>query len=95
MRFDKRPIPTRFLLGASCHNDLEIKKAKKIGFDYLFISPINKAHGKEGIGWSRFKYLSELSACPSFALGGMKKENVIDAIKNGGQGVAGISLVKD
>ena len=95
MRFDKRPIPTRFLLGASCHNDLEIKKAKKIGCDYLFISPINKAHGKEGIGWSRFKYLSELSACPSFALGGMKKENVIDAIKNGGQGVAGISLVKD
>ena len=83
------------MLGASCHNDLEIKKAKKIGCDYLFISPINKAHGKKGIGWSRFKYLSELSACPSFALGGMKKENVVDAIKNGGQGVAGISLVKD
>ena len=30
MRFDKRPIPTRFMLGASCHNDLEIKKAKKM-----------------------------------------------------------------
>ena len=39
--------------------------------------------------------MNELSACPSFALGGMKKENVVDAIKNGGQGVAGISLVKD
>ena len=40
MRFDKRPIPTSFMLGASCHNDLEIKKviepADKITSRYAF-----------------------------------------------------------
>jgi len=95
LRLAQRPISTSLLLGASCHNEAEVKQAKKIGCDYLLISPVYNTNGKEGIGWSHFKTLSALSTCPCFALGGMKKENIKDSLKNGGQGVAGISLMND
>ena len=94
-RLDKRPISTSLILGASCHNEIEVKRANKINCDYLLISPIQNTNKKRGIGWQHFKSLSELSDCPCFALGGMKEENIQDAVKNGGQGVAGISLLSD
>ena len=81
LRFDQRPISTSLLLGASCHNEAEVKKAKKIGCDYLLISPVYNTNGKEGIGWSHFKTLSALSTCPCFALGVMKKENIKDSLE--------------
>ena len=49
----------------------------------------------EGLGWGHFKTLAALSDCPCFALGGMKEEDIEDAVNNGGQGVAGISLLSD
>ena len=94
-KLDKRPISSSLILGASCHNEEEVYKAKKIDCDYLLISPIQNTKNKDGLGWGHFKTLAALSDCPCFALGGMKDENIEDAVINGGQGVAGISLLSD
>tara|TARA_B100000941_G_scaffold222597_1_gene164868 strand:- start:65 stop:607 length:543 start_codon:yes stop_codon:yes gene_type:complete len=94
-QLDKRPISSDLILGASCHNEEEVYKAKKIDCDYLLISPIQNTKNKEGLGWDHFKTLAALSHCPCFALGGMKVEDIEGAVNNGGQGVAGISLLRD
>ncbi|MCG8377898.1 MAG: Nudix family hydrolase [Proteobacteria bacterium] len=95
-QFIDRPIGTEFLLGASCHNENDIDQAKKIGVDYLFISPVNstKSHpGIKGIGWSRFKELVSDAELPVYALGGMSRPDLKIAKQSGASGIAVISSV--
>lgn len=90
----RRPIPSSYLLGTSCHNEIEIEQAQKLGADYLLLSPVKATSSHPDaipLGWDKFKSLVELASVPVFALGGVGDEDVKTAIEVGGQGVAGIS----
>jgi len=81
-----------FITGASCHNIEEVTKAAQLKLDYIFISPVkNVANKSPALGWEDFSYLAKLFPGPSFALGGMKQEDLKIAKDNGAQGIAGIS----
>ena len=95
MKYNERPISQNNILGASCHNEEEVLHANKIECDYLLISPINHSKGKSGLGWDNFNSLTSLGSRPCFALGGMKKKDLPKALAHGGNGIAGISFIKD
>jgi thiamine monophosphate synthase len=81
-----------FMTGASCHNKKEVSKAAELKLDYIFISPVkNVANKNPALGWEDFSNLAKLFPGPSFALGGLKREDFEIAKKNGAQGIAGIS----
>ena len=43
------------------------------------------------MGWEKFSKLAKLFPGPSFALGGLKQDDLRIAQENGAQGIAGIS----
>ena len=91
-----RPLAGHFLLGASCHNEKELKQAERINADYVFISPVNitGSHpGQAAIGWDEFERLSRSTNIPAYALGGMSAQDRKMARRKSGQGIAMISAV--
>ena len=40
LKYDSRPISGAYILGASCHNEVELELAEKLSFNYDFISPV-------------------------------------------------------
>ena len=89
-----RPISESLLLSVSCHTDAEIRKAKQLNADIILLSPVKEttSHpGEQGIGWEKFKHLSENIESTVYALGGMSIEDLLDAKKYGAQGIAAIT----
>ena len=81
-------------LGASCHNEEEIKKANQLKLDYIFISPIKKTKSHQhtsSLGWQKFKELRSLTKIKTYALGGMRISDLNEAKKHSADGIAGIS----
>jgi 8-oxo-dGTP diphosphatase len=94
MQCQQRPVASNILLGASCHNELELVKAQSIGADYLLLSPVKPTSSHPGqlpMGWNVFGKLIEPIAVPVYALGGMTEADLSEAIAHGGQGIAAIS----
>lgn len=92
--YQARPVAESILLGASCHNQEEIIVARKLGVDYICLSPVaeTSSHPNAAVlGWKKFAELTRLAAVPVYALGGMQLADVATAHKHGGQGIAGIS----
>ena len=81
-----------FLLG-SCHNFEEIDICNSNNFHMITISPIKNTHNKTGIGWDKFRSLSQHAHAPVFALGGLDYNHDINiAIQNGASGIAASSF---
>lgn len=96
LKYSKRPIDNRFLLGASCHSKQELKHAITIDVDYVFISPVNKtiSHPSQpALGWKGFQQFCHLTSIPVYALGGMQPSDVKNAKLSGGHGIAMISAI--
>ncbi len=92
--YQTRPIAKDKLLGISTHTLEDIEQALKIEADFILLSPIKETSshpGVPGIGWQKFAEVVKAVPIPVFALGGMKPEDVEQAKKSGGQGVAAIS----
>jgi 8-oxo-dGTP diphosphatase len=93
MQHSQRPIADDKLLAASCHNLDELQYAEQLGVDFAVLSPVKVTASHPGvgaIGWSRFQWLSEQTALPVYALGGMTHEDLTSAWHYGGQGIAAI-----
>jgi thiamine monophosphate synthase len=94
MRLQERPIAKNILLSASCHSQIEIHHAQKIGVDFICLSPVlpTSSHPDAKIlGWEKFSQLVAGTTIPVFALGGMREENLQHAIAMGAHGISGIS----
>nr|VFJ65184.1 MAG: 8-oxo-dGTPase [Candidatus Kentron sp. FW] len=82
-----------FLIGASCHSQVELQHASHIGADFATLSPLKPTqthpHAKL-LTWDRFAELTQASTIPVYALGGMSKKDLEAAWKHGAQGIAAI-----
>ena len=90
----ERPIGRDKLLGASCHNKKDILKAELLKVDYIFLSPIKKTQShphQKCMGWKDFSTFVRGTNLPVLALGGLVREDLNQAQRNGAYGIAGIS----
>ncbi|RDJ00188.1 Nudix family hydrolase [Dyella solisilvae] len=88
----ERPLPLGQWVGASCHDLVELERAKVLA-DFATLSPVaaTASHpDAPALGWSAFQTMVEMAALPVYALGGMTWADVGPARRAGGQGVAGI-----
>lgn len=92
-----RPVADHLLFGASCHNAEELALAQALGADYALLSPVSETSshvGQTGMGWDRFRQLSQSTSLPVYAMGGLNKADLPTARQHGARGIAGISLFK-
>ena len=80
-------------VSASCHSSQQLEQAKKLGADFVMVSPVaaTASHpDTQPLGWQQFQALTERAHCPVFALGGMTAADLDQAFAHGAQGVAAI-----
>lgn len=87
----ERPVAADKLLSVSCHKDADLKLADRLGADLLLLSPVKPTSSHPelaGLGWDRFREMSAPFSQPVYGLGGMKIDDLADALTAGAQGIA-------
>ena len=80
-------------MGIPCHSEDEILKAESLEADYIFLSPVKGTCSHKvlnAMGWPKFSQLARQTKLPTYALGGLRKEDLKEAESNGAYGIAGI-----
>lgn len=96
LQLNERPLDSRYLIGASCHNRIEVEHACRLGLDFIVLSPVQPTTSHPGatpLGWDGLRWLTECSTIPVYALGGMRPDHLPCAWDGGAQGVAMLSAV--
>jgi thiamine-phosphate pyrophosphorylase len=92
--------PRDFLIGVSTHSLAEAQAASSMDADFalfgpVFDTPSKRAYG-EPLGLERLREAAHtLAPFPLFAIGGITRERIPQAIGAGAQGIAAISLFQD
>jgi len=89
-----RPCTNDKLLGASTHNLSEALKAQAIGADFVVISPVQATQTHPDtvpLGWAGAQEVVDKLNIPVYFLGGMGSKDLDRTLKNGAQGIAGVS----
>jgi len=85
--------PLKLSVSASCHSLADIQQANTIGLDFIVLSPVKTTASHPDattLGWMKFSHLTKYSNCPVFALGGMKRQDIMIARQYGAHGIAAI-----
>jgi 8-oxo-dGTP diphosphatase len=88
--------PDCSIVAASCHSRQELEQAQSIGVDFAVLSPVKKTGSHpdaEPLGWDAFKQLVDNINIPVYALGGMAVDDIEQAWRSGGQGIAAIGAL--
>ncbi len=84
-----------WIVGVSCHDIDEVKRAEAEGADYAYLSPIFESLTKPGygpaLGVGAIEAAVRVVQIPVIALGGITRENETECIVAGAAGIAGIS----
>lgn len=90
-----KKIAPNMIVGVSTHNKEQAIEAVEKGADYIGVGPIFDTSTKENVekseGLKYLKWVSENINIPYVAIGGIKKENILDAKIHGGKCFAMIS----
>jgi len=92
--FSERPIAAGKMLSVSCHTEADLELADSLGADILLLSPVKPTASHPdllGLGWERFREMTEGLELPVYGLGGMQIEDMDDAQAAGAQGIAATS----
>lgn len=90
---ERRPLPAGVWVAASCHDADELAQAARIGCDFVVLGPVQPTASHPGtppLGWAALRTLTETSALPVYALGGMTPADLDTAWQAGAQGIAAI-----
>jgi 8-oxo-dGTP diphosphatase len=83
--------PALPLVGASCHGAADLSRAGSLGADFAVCGPVHPtaSHpGVPGLGWTGFAAAIALTPVPVYALGGIRPEDVDEAMRRGAHGIA-------
>jgi len=89
MRLYEKPLG--LMIGASCHNSLEMERAAQLNLDFVMLSPVlpTLSHPETpGMGWEVFAKTKQDFPLPVYALGGMKRTEIKNAWQVGAHGIA-------
>lgn len=76
---------------ASCHSAEELRLAETFGCDFAVLSPVLPTQSHPGalhLGWENFAAIATGSTIPLYALGGLQREDMQTAWRNGAHGIA-------
>jgi 8-oxo-dGTP diphosphatase len=95
---EQRPLPRRFLVGASCHDAPELAQAVAVGADFMVLGPVERTASHPQavpLGWEGFSGLVQTATLPVYAVGGMRPSDLASARQAGAQGLAAIRGIWD
>lgn len=93
-RYGARPVAADRCFGASVHTADDLRAAQIVDADFAVLGPVfeTTTHpGTPGIGWDGFAARRGEAALPVYALGGLDRGDLADALRHGAQGIAAIS----
>lgn len=93
MKIKNRPLPENKIVFAACHDTEQLLQAKRIGVDFVTLSPVmqTKTHPDAiPLGWSHFSGLCKSIDMPVYALGGLTENDLEMALSCGAYGIAAI-----
>jgi 8-oxo-dGTP diphosphatase len=88
-RIDRRPLVS--LVGASCHDAVELERARDVGADFAVLGPVRPTAthpGSAGIGWDAVATLIRDCPLPVYTIGGMGPTDLEAAWKCGAHGIS-------
>lgn len=83
--------PALPLCGASCHDEAELKRAEDLGMDFAVLGPVCQTESHPSVvpmGWESFTRLVEDRSIPVYALGGLRGQDLDQALSCGAHGVS-------
>lgn len=86
-----RQRPDFPLVGASCHDSAELRRAEAAGVDFAVLGPVlpTPTHPDAlPLGWAGFRSMVADTRIPVLALGGMRPEHREQALASGAHGLA-------
>lgn len=93
--FARKILGKNKLIGVSCHSVRDAVRSRKEGADYIFLGPVYRTLSKvkygKPLGVRLIREAKKKIRIPVIAIGGIKKENTAEVLKNGADGIAVIS----
>ena len=89
--YELENFPKDLLVGVSCHSKKDLQVAEKKHADYAVLGPVKKTPShpnSDFLGWEKFRTLAERSNLPIYAIGGMKKNDVLKSFDRSSVGIA-------
>ena len=83
--------PTDLLCAASCHDEVELARAVELAVDFVVLGPVfpTPSHATaRPLGWTRFEQLARGMPLPVYALGGLVRADLDEAMRHGAHGLA-------
>ncbi len=77
--------------GASCHSAADLRLAERLGADFAVLGPVRRTPTHTDsvpLGWKGFRAISEGTALPVYALGGVLPSDLEQAVSCGAHGIA-------
>jgi 8-oxo-dGTP diphosphatase len=77
--------------GASCHSSEELRRAEALGVDLVVLGPVRATPSHPDavpLGWERFREIARGAAVPVYALGGIERRDLEQALSCGAHGIA-------
>lgn len=91
VRYARKLLGRNKIIGVSCHNLKQAKKAQSEGADYIGIGPVFATKTKPDylpIGLNGIKALKGVIKIPYFAIGDIRKDNINSIVRQGVKRVA-------
>lgn len=93
----KRILGKDFIIGASAGSVEEAIEKERMGADYIAVSPVfstpTKPDAGPPLGLEGIREMRKIVKVPLIGIGGINRENVIDVIRSGAEGVAVVSAI--
>ncbi|MCL2761355.1 MAG: thiamine phosphate synthase [Desulfuromonadales bacterium] len=93
----RKIIGDKKLIGVSCHGEESALNAEKTGANFIVFGPVydtpSKAPFGHPLGIEKLNSVAKRIVVPIIAIGGIKKNNIQEIVKNGASGVAMISAI--